>query len=68
LIALGKYQDAVTNFNNSIQLKPDFGQAFFNRGYAKQYLNDLTGACQDWQTALAKGYYSANTYLDQFCK
>jgi tetratricopeptide (TPR) repeat protein len=69
LIALNKYQEAVNNFNISIQLKPDFGQAYFNRGYAKQMgLNDIAGACKDWETALTMGYRSANSYLNQFCR
>jgi len=69
LMALNKYQEAVKNFNRSIDLKPDFGQAYFNRGYAKQMgLNDKAGACKDWETASAKGYRSANTYLKQFCR
>ena len=67
LIALNKYKEAVDNFNVSIQLNPDFGQAFFNRGYAKQSMNDMAGACKDWETASAKGYKSANNYLKQYC-
>jgi tetratricopeptide (TPR) repeat protein len=67
LLSIKKYQEAVDNFSSSIQLNPDFGQAYFNRGYAKQFVNDMDGACKDWTTAAAKGYKSANSYLKQFC-
>jgi protein O-mannosyl-transferase len=69
LIALNKYQEAVKNFDICIKLNPDFGQAYFNRGYAKHMgLNDTPGACQDWNTAIAKGYKSAGGYLAQYCR
>jgi protein O-mannosyl-transferase len=69
LLALNKYKEAIENFNTSIQLKPDFGQAYFNRGYAKHKgLNDTPGACQDWKTALEKGYKKAEMYLMQYCR
>ena len=69
LIGLSKYQEAVKNFDICIKLKPDFGQAYFNRGWAKHMgLNDMAGACQDWQTAMAKGYKSAQSYLVQYCR
>ena len=69
LIALNKYQEAVKNFDTCIKLNPDFGQAYFNRGYAKHMgLNDTPGACQDWNTAIAKGYKSAGSYLAQYCR
>jgi tetratricopeptide (TPR) repeat protein len=68
LIALNKYKEAIDNFNISVQLNPEFGQAYYNRGYAKQYLNDMTGACKDWEIASSKGYKNANIYLKQFCR
>jgi protein O-mannosyl-transferase len=68
LLRLNKYQEAVKNFDLCIKLKPDFGQAYFNRGWAKHMgLNDTEGACKDWKTALAKGYKSANNYLKLYC-
>jgi protein O-mannosyl-transferase len=69
LIALNQYKEAVKNFDICIKLNPDFGQAYFNRGYAKLMgLNDTPGACNDWKIAVAKGYRSANSYLSQYCK
>jgi len=69
LIALNKFQEAVKNFDICIQLSPDYGQAYFNRGFAKHMgLNDTPGACKDWQTAVSKGNKSANGYLAQYCR
>jgi tetratricopeptide (TPR) repeat protein len=69
LIALKRYQEAVSNFDKCTQLNPDFGQAYSNRGYAKQIgLNDNAGACKDWQIASSRGYKSAEVYIKQYCK
>ncbi len=69
LIALKKYQEAVSNFDKSVQIKPDFGQAYYNRGYVKQIgLNDQTGACKDWKTAVDYGYKAALIYIKQYCQ
>ena len=69
LIALNRFQEAISNFDITIRLNPDFGQAYSNRGYAKQTgLNDNLGACKDWQIAVAKGFAGADMYLVQYCK
>jgi protein O-mannosyl-transferase len=67
-IALNQYRDAIGNFDTSIKLNPDFGQAYYNRGYAKGIgLNDMSGACSDWQMALSKGYKAAEMYVNKYC-
>jgi protein O-mannosyl-transferase len=67
-IALKKYTDAIGNFDKSIQLNPGFGQAYYNRGYAKHLgLNDKNGACRDWEIAINKGYKGATMYLKKYC-
>jgi tetratricopeptide (TPR) repeat protein len=69
LIALKQYNEAIRNFDETIKIYPDFGQAYYNRGYAKQMgLNDKDGACKDWETAVSKGYKTAQIYLDQYCR
>jgi len=69
LIAMKKFDEAIRNFDRSVQINPKFGQAFYNRGYAKQMgLKDKAGACMDWKMAAAKGYNGANYYLQLYCK
>lgn len=68
-IALLQYDEAIKNFQATIKLKPDFGQAYYNMGYAKMMgLKDRDGACKDWETASRKGYKGALVYLDRYCK
>jgi tetratricopeptide (TPR) repeat protein len=69
LISLKKYNEAIENFNTSVTLNPDFGQAYFNRAYAKLFgMNDGAGACKDWEIAAARGYKAAAKYLTEHCK
>jgi tetratricopeptide (TPR) repeat protein len=68
-ISLKRWDEALANFDSTIKLNPDFGQAYYNRAYAKFFgKNDQAGACKDWQTALSRGYKAAQSYLNQNCK
>lgn len=68
-IALKQYNEAISNFTLSLKINPNFGQAYYNRGYARQIgLGDKDGACKDWEIASAKGYKGANHYLKEYCK
>ena len=44
------------DYNEAIRLKPDFAQAFYNRGVARRDKGDLTGAVQEINEALRLGY------------
>ena len=69
LIALQRWIEAINYFTKSLSINPNFGQAYYNRGYAKQLgLGDKEGACEDWSMAASKGYQSANYYLREYCK
>jgi tetratricopeptide (TPR) repeat protein len=69
LIALEKYKEAENNFDACLKINPNFGQAYYNRGYVKQVgYGDKEAACRDWETAASKGYKGANVYLNQYCK
>lgn len=52
----GKYKSAIEDFNKSIQLNPNHGRAFNNRGNAKRALSDNQGALVDFTKAIELGY------------
>lgn len=55
-------------FDKAIAAKNNFSQAYFERGIAKQKINDLTGACKDWKSASVYGYNDTLHLLEKFCR
>jgi len=53
---LKDYKKAVQDMDKAIELNPNSGQYFYDRGDAKDNLNDFNGACSDWKIANSKGY------------
>jgi len=53
---LKDYKKAIADMDKAIQLNPNAAQYYFDRGDAKDMINDFDGACIDWQTAKDKGY------------
>ena len=49
---LGNYEGAIKDYTAAIQLKPDFAEAYVNRGNAKNKLGRTSEAEQDFNTAL----------------
>jgi serine/threonine protein kinase len=49
------YAHAIADFNEAIRLKPDFREAYNNRGFAKDMLGDSQGAAADRRYALELG-------------
>ena len=53
---LKDYKKAIQDMDKGIQLNPNVGQYYFDRGDAKDMINDFDGACRDWKVAKEKGY------------
>ena len=71
---MGLQYDAIADFDKAIELRPkrivdypNWVRNYFNRGVAKYYLNNGSGACEDWKKAYDLGYGSASDYLIDFC-
>ena len=47
-----KYNEAITDMDESIRLKPDVGEVYEKRGLAKLYLKFYSGAISDYSKAL----------------
>lgn len=65
---LQDYTGSISDFNNAIQLKPDYAAAYNNRGVAKYSLKDKNGACLDWSKAGELGLSSAYNAIQKYCK
>ncbi len=68
LYQLGRYAEAIANYDAAIRNSPNFGQAYYNRAFAKYLgLHDYQGGCEDWQQALNLNYNPAKSLLSQYC-
>ena len=48
----GEHRDAITDFDQAIQLQPDYVDAYYNRGVAKFHLGQSQIAISDYDIAL----------------
>lgn len=49
---LNDYGGAMDDFNKSIEINPNFSEAFFNRGILKKVMEDYQGALEDYNKAI----------------
>lgn len=69
------YDDAIGNFDKALSLHPkdimdysNWVRNYFNRGVSKYYLNNIDGACKDWNKALELGFGQAHDYVLEYCE
>ncbi len=69
------YGDAIDDFDKALDFQPEdimdysnWVKNYFNRGVAKYYMNDMAGACKDWNKALELGFGPAHDYLMNYCQ
>lgn len=53
LFQLGRYEEAMTAFNEALERSPNFEEALFNRALAAEQLGQFEKARQDWERFLA---------------
>jgi len=70
-----KYNDAIDDFDKALDMQPkdimdysNWVKNYFNRGVAKYYLDDLNGACKDWNKALELGFGQAHDFIMDYCE
>jgi TonB family protein len=64
----GNYQDALVQFNYAINVNPQDGASYFNRGATKLKLNDKEGACDDFKRAYLLGELDAMDGIKEACQ
>ena len=63
----GDYYGAIADYTKSIELNPNFAYSYFNRGIAKEILEDLNGACADYKIAARMGHTYAQEIVSDYC-
>ncbi len=60
----GVYSAAINDFNKAIELKPEYNDAYFGRGYLKEFgLKDFEGAIIDYTKAIELEPKDAHAYM-----
>jgi len=59
------FDRALEDFNTAIQVQPDFGDAYYYRGFAKKASGDLQGSVADFSRALELKNRTASTQTDK---
>lgn len=54
--------ESIEDFDKVIQIDPDFGIAYLNRGISKALSEDMGGACNDWNKAIEWGLSCQNNW------
>jgi tetratricopeptide (TPR) repeat protein len=59
------YPGAINDYNTTMQLFPDYAEAYINRGFCREQLNDNPGAVSDYESAarLRHGWYEPHVDL-----
>ena len=66
MCSLGDGQTAVTFFDETLRLAPEFGKAYHNRAYAKLDIGDVEGALADCDLAIARAEHGEDLATMQF--
>jgi len=64
---LKKYRDAIKDYDYLISVEPSYEGYYLGRGMNKIPLNDLEGACADFQHASKRGNYEAFKMYQEVC-
>ena len=62
------YQFAENDFSMILDIYPNNGKAYVNRGLARYKKGDNVGACKDWNRAKLLGDLMGVVYLQQYCE
>ncbi|MBD6616234.1 tetratricopeptide repeat protein [Komarekiella sp. 'clone 1'] len=58
----GEYVNAITNYNQALQLNPNNADLYYRRGLAHYQLGDYEGASADYSQAIQRNLHDAKSY------
>jgi len=53
LVYLEKFEDAINDFSKAIESDPTYSDAYYNRGYCYELMNDFENSTKDYQKTLS---------------
>jgi tetratricopeptide (TPR) repeat protein len=62
------YVKAEADFDNFLQIMPDYAAGYYYRGYSRYFTKGKAASCADIQIAKNKGYADAQDFLDKYCQ
>ena len=67
-LGIGNAKLALKEFDTTLALTNNFYFGYFYRGMAKKQLNDMNGACADWNESVKLGFAAAQDTISRYCK
>ncbi|WP_341532336.1 tetratricopeptide repeat protein (plasmid) [Nostoc sp. UHCC 0302] len=61
----GDFRGAITDYNQAIKINPNYANAYYNRGIARDDLADLQGAIADYNQAIKINPNLAEAYINR---
>lgn len=61
------YYGAVGDYTKAIEINPNDGGSYRNRGIAKNEIGDMKGACEDWRKAASLGESDTAKWVEDYC-
>lgn len=66
-LAKNMISTAVLDYTYALNLKPDYGSAYANRGICLYKMGETEAACKDWKQAVKLGIGQSEEYLKRNC-
>lgn len=66
-LAKNMISTAVLDYTYALNLKPNYGSAFANRGICFFKMGEIDAACMDWKAAKDNGVIQVEEYLERNC-
>ena len=64
----GDFTGAIADFSKSIELYPQYAEAYNFRGISKYKSGDTNGACADWKKALELQHSASSEMIRKYCQ
>ena len=66
-LAKNRISTAVLDYTYALNLKPDYGSAYANRGICLYKMGETEAACKDWKQAVKLGIGQSEEYIKRNC-
>jgi tetratricopeptide (TPR) repeat protein len=63
-----RFDEAIGDYTQAIQLDRNYSKAYYNRGLAYFNLNNMQKACEDFKISLNMGYEAAGKAVTEYCQ